>query len=235
MSSSTSSRFSGSGSSQSSSDLGYEEALLIGGAILGALIALATCRFALFFTLDICISLDGGRRRSQVAEFLRKIFPFWNVRTQPSGDQPGDIEASLRIERADQISLETLSEMIPFVILTNEDVEQWKKENSSSGSVHSCDELKSSNGEEDNVDDERDTDKDSVMSFPCSICLNELKSGEKVFKTGECNHVFHYECFLQWVVSSSNPSSSSSTNTRMLRINCPNCRTLLRHVENEQR
>ena len=50
------------------------------------------------------------------------------------------------------------------------------------------------------------------MSNICSICLDEITSFNNIKKLS-CNHVFHYNCFIKYVL-----------NEKTLFINCPLCR-----------
>ena len=199
-----------------SSDLGYQDALLIGSSIIGVLIALAVCRFCLYLFLDLCMSLDGGRRRRHVAEFLRKAFPFWNVRTEPAATEPNQQrstgESNLENANSSHLSPENLTELLPTIVLSEDDIALWVTDNGSNKDIES-------GGDSDREEDKSDLDS---TSFPCSICLNEMRAGEKVFKAEKCNHVFHIECLSQWVLISSNSVK--------IKIDCPNCRTSIHQL-----
>jgi RING-like zinc finger len=87
-------------------------------------------------------------------------------------------------------------------------------------------------------------------SVLCSICLGELTLGDEIVQAQPCQHVFHSDCILQWVITcttttyssvgrspSSSPPSVSYWNLArdasaggrgrlaISRTDCPNCRT----------
>ncbi|KAL7576026.1 hypothetical protein ACA910_000813 [Epithemia clementina (nom. ined.)] len=207
----------------------FKDAFVVAGTILGALVILAVGHFVFYFILDLCINLDGGARRRHVAECLRKVFPFWNVRTQPTAVSPStsqpqqrDLELGTRAGNTRQrtsISPEALTQMVPSRILFQDEVDQWKKDNTN----RSCDDIAPSNHSDGTEDHEG-----SAIHFPCSICLNEMKVGDKIFEAMDCNHLFHFDCFLQWVISSSSSSNGRRSN---INIHCPNCRTPLQCID----
>lgn len=66
-----------------------------------------------------------------------------------------------------------------------------------------------------------DIESGSMVVEQCSICLEELKTGDKVYEANvcECGHKFHLECILAWLIKH---------NT------CPCCRAELFPVDESQ-
>mmetsp|Transcript_26111 Transcript_26111/g.71951 ORF Transcript_26111/g.71951 Transcript_26111/m.71951 type:complete len:267 (-) Transcript_26111:3279-4079(-) len=121
----------------SDNELGYTDALIICGACMGLAVALIAMKGVFYFFLDMCIELDGGSRRRCVIEFLRKLFPFWHVRTQPATMNPQQQQhQTLNSEDADSrpLTLEQLVATLPTEVLSLEDIREWN-DNGSSASV----------------------------------------------------------------------------------------------------
>jgi hypothetical protein len=53
----------------------------------------------------------------------------------------------------------------------------------------------------------------------CAICLNDYSHGEVIQGSNHCQHVFHAECILKWLVKHQD---------------CPICRTDFGNVEEEE-
>jgi hypothetical protein len=84
-----------------------------------------------------------------------------------------------------------------------------------------------------NDDDDEDDDKkqkddndnhhenhDEHNDFLCSICLSEMKPGDKFVMTRQCQHAFHAACMATWLFC---PKQTKHPSGRPHR--CPNCRT----------
>ncbi|CAJ1958846.1 unnamed protein product [Cylindrotheca closterium] len=62
-----------------------------------------------------------------------------------------------------------------------------------------------------------DTEKESEEGV-CPICLVEFEEGENIMIGNSCGHVFHFECFMQWVEKN--------------HTDCPLCRSEMMTSEN---
>ena len=169
----------------SSNDLGSREALIIGAALMAMLIFLIILRFACNSCIDLLL-FDGMRN---LAEAFRTFFPVWHVRTNPA-EQATQSETTTAA--SSRIALDTK-------ILTKTDLLEHKARYYS---------HRNNNGK---VSEEIVESSIASYSIMCSICLQELFDGDRV-SVGDCNHIFHKDCMMQWVVQSQGRD-------------CPNCRS----------
>lgn len=185
MSSNTSSSLQGTGN-----DLGGREALIIGAASMAMMIFLIMLRLACNSCIDLF--LLGGMRN--VAEAFRTLFPAWHVRTNPEQATQSRTTTGAASTSSSRIALDTK-------ILTKTDLLEHKARYCS---------HRNNNNNNGNVSEEIVESSIASYSIMCSICLQELFDGDHVF-VGDCNHIFHKDCMLQWVVQSQGRD-------------CPNCR-----------
>ena len=41
--------------------------------------------------------------------------------------------------------------------------------------------------------------ENSKKSEKCNICLEAINRGDQVTRLDNCNHIYHYDCIMQWV------------------------------------
>lgn len=63
----------------------------------------------------------------------------------------------------------------------------------------------------------------------CSICLQELLAGQRVYQSEDCGHWFHAECIREWVVHHRHSVGDHDSSRHIVSGNnhCPNCRTAI--------
>jgi hypothetical protein len=175
-------------------ELTFQNAFIIGSAIIGLLMFLVVLRFGFNICLDVCVLGEPGRARRSITEVWRKICPLWHRRTQP--EEP---ETENNVEIPDVVTDEGRSVLLDALLqsreVTFDDVNFWKEKH------HRAE------GSESHSDEE--ASKSSPFCFECSICLHGLDEGNMAF-TAKCEHVYHRQCIHQWVISR--------------RTDCPNCR-----------
>lgn len=212
-------------------DVGPEEGLLIGAAVIGLLIALVVLRFAFNTFLDVCILRQDPRRTWK--EWTRSSQQWWR-RTRAvllwGGDNDNNDNAHQRdnelpgvaslpldtvgatgrnrlasseveLEKKNELCrMHRLLQVLPESILTEQDIEQWKEKHDSTTTTITTLAI-----------DQKAQQQGTTISS-CSICLQELCPGDRVFWAQQCDHVFHKPCIVKWMDRS---------------LHCPNCRMQL--------
>ena len=217
-----------------SSDLGFREALIIGGGLIALLVGLVIIKFVFFAGLDLFCEVDGGILRRKLTDELRKIFPFGHVRTAASQTTASAEEPTRQREVETVVSsassvengpvdpeLEKLMAKLPQRILKAEDLPAARSSHDEENPLQST--------TEEELNDEDDASSSSIPPFPCSICLQGLEVGQTVYESTTCGHIFHLQCLAQWALSSSSNHGSTVSFRRpaTARLECPNCRAQL--------
>lgn len=222
---------------------GYGDALIIGSIICVLLIVLYCLYFLFYLVLDLCINLDGGRRRRTALNYFKFFVPFWHVNLNPSPPSPDPIDRQPQLlqqlqqqqqqqqghreqfrehqhsnspEGGDVVVVVEMDKRFRF--LTAEQIMERLKIPSRILTEEDVLALQSSSHSEKfqtRTDCEEGEGGDGIPL--CSICVNEMKVGDRVPEIN-CPHVFHLDCLAQWVISSWN---------RRGEIECPNCRSVL--------
>jgi len=171
---------------------------------------------------------EGGLQRRGT-----QVIDEWSQLLRPNGLSSSEREAML-----DQV--------LPRRVLNADDVRELRDGYKDYVSFDEC--STDVEGEEEKVDEDyHDVEspkwppprknkkyRDSSGSPVCSICLGELCEGETVFEGAHCDHLFHRDCIMEWMLCSS--SNNAHSDTRRVQNTgaglCPNCRAdLISQVE----
>ena len=198
------------------------EALLIAAAVIGLLIVFVVLRFGFNMFIDVCILEQSPSRvwrewRTSSQSLWQRIVQYCccgyccsdgNNNDLPETIPPQDattsrnghtISAMIELEKMDGCSrMKRLSQMLPESKLSEQDIQQWKDKHHTTTTTTSTD-LPQSN-------------QHQQSTLLCSICLQELCTGDRIFRAQQCDHMFHKNCIVRWIDRS---------------LDCPNCRTQL--------
>ena len=202
--------------------MGTKEAFLIGAAMMAFLIFLAVLRFCCNLLIDVIILDQFERARRSVQEVFRFLFPWWHVRTQPSSANLA-VEIGSGGRRNPGASANTSPSMMTInqqhvsrilrasKVLTKNDMEKFKAKHHHHRhqQQHHTTKTTSYNNNHNNTNNDEES-VSSTMMMMCSICIHDIHEGDNVY-VGDCNHIFHQDCMIQWVQSKGK--------------DCPNCRS----------
>lgn len=183
--------------------MGAREALIIGASLMAMLVFFAVLRFSCNIFLDVFILDEMERARRTIREAFRSLCPWWHVRTNPSGGQAIASNSTTPLERGGLVDSTDARPAVTLTskILTRADLIQHKSRGFRGGY----------RGTTNPVQPQQHDVGSSLSSYSimCSICLHELHEGDHAY-VGNCNHIFHKDCMVQWVESKGR--------------DCPNCR-----------
>ena len=215
-------RAQGQDDSLTSSDDVFTEALITIGIVVAVLMGLICLRFGCNILIDVFVLQQYEWARS-LAEFWRRLCPWWHRRTQPAEGATTGVSASdERLPRESARSaLQTVpleqrcrlvETIVPSRVLTPDDFK--RKQVSVNNDADETARVDEEHGEGDIESASRASDGAIV----CCICLHELQEGDSVLDLINCEHLFHKSCVAEWI-------NSNGTD-------CPYCRKeLIRHSD----
>lgn len=183
--------------------LSFREALLIVLSICALLIIFVFLRFACNIAIDLFIlcNLDSVRvTMSQWKDFFcpcfkrRMVNPLFEMPREGltnGTEHPLHIDSLLSgLSGLTPVDRQRVLEfMMPFKIVSDEDLRQWKDRLVETASIQSGDRSLDSNSVSIN----------SKHAIVCSICIQDLEFGDEAIITMPCKHYFHRICIMEWV------------------------------------
>jgi hypothetical protein len=200
-------------SNANQSGMSTGDVMQLGATILGFLMALVIIRFAFVIFLDCCVLDARDRAWQSVSVIWRIICPWWRPRTTPTEDENNNNNNNvssgstrtlhdLELQEMDLEDAHKLPEC--WSTLSSQDILRWREtQQSHDNNWDSHSSARSSDSSSNN--------NNNNMQLICSICLQELQPGNRVFTT-VCCHIFHKACISEWMSVS-------------YKDDCPYCRT----------